>query len=113
MAEKEEKTVMERGTQDVFHDLGLPNADELLAKSQLARAISHAIKERKISQSQLSRLTGIDQPKISLLMNGRISEFSSDRLMNILTKLDQDVEIIVRPRPENEQRDAHIFVSVS
>lgn len=90
---------MERGTTDVFHDLGLPDADELLAKSKLARAISIAIRERKISQSQLARLTGIDQPKISNLVHGRISGFSSDRLMQILLKLDQDVVIFIRPKP--------------
>jgi predicted XRE-type DNA-binding protein len=97
----EEKIVMERGTTDVFHDLGLPDADELLAKSKLARAITAAIKGRKISQSQLARLTGIDQPKISNLMQGRISGFSSDRLMHILLKLDQDVVIFIRPKPDN------------
>jgi predicted XRE-type DNA-binding protein len=93
MAKRTEKIMIERGTEDVFHDLGLPDADELLAKSKLARVIAATIKERKISQSQLARLTGIDQPKISLLLHGRISGFSSDRLMHILTKLDQDVVI--------------------
>ena len=90
---------MERGTADVFHDLGLPDADELLAKAKLARAITAAVKECKISQSQLARVTGIAQPQISNLMHGRISGFSSDRLMHILLKLDQDVVIFIRPKP--------------
>jgi len=107
----EEEILMERGTGDVFHDLGLPDADELLAKSKLARAISAAIKERKISQSQLARLTGIDQPKISHLMNGRISGFSSDRLMHILLKLDQDVVISIRPKPSD--RPAAVTVEMA
>jgi len=110
MAEKAEETLIERGTSDVFHDLDLPDADELLAKSKLARAITAAIKERKMTQSQLARITGIDQPKISQLLHGRISGFSSDRLMNILTKLDQDVVIIIRPRPTSETRSACVSV---
>ena len=102
MARKaEEEILMERGTTDVFHDLGLADAEELLAKSKLARAITAAIKERKMSQSELARLTGIDQPKISNLMHGRISGFSSDRLMHILLKLDQDVVIFIRPKPDD------------
>jgi predicted XRE-type DNA-binding protein len=113
MERETEEILIERGTEDVFHDLGLPNADELLAKSKLARAIAAAIKERKISQSQLARLTGIDQPKISLLMHGRISGFSSDRLMHILTKLDQDVIIFIRPKPVTDKRPAAVSVDVT
>jgi predicted XRE-type DNA-binding protein len=113
MAGETEEILIERGTEDVFHDLGLPDADELLAKAKLARAITAAIKERKISQSALARLTGIDQPKISLLMHGRISGFSSDRLMHILTKLDQDVVIFIRPKPLSEKRAAYVSVDVT
>jgi len=113
MDRETEEILIERGSEDVFHDLGLPNADELLAKSKLARAIADAIKARRISQSQLARLTGIDQPKISMLMNGRISGFSSDRLMHILTKLDQDVIIYVRPRPSGDNRSAQVSVEIT
>ena len=113
MDRETEEILMDRGTEDVFHDLGLPNADELLAKSKLARAIAEAIKSRKISQSQLAWLTGIDQPKISMLMNGRISGFSSDRLMHILIKLDQDVIIFIRPKPAADNRPAQVSVDVT
>ena len=103
--------MIERGCGDVFSDLGLPDADELLAKSKLVRAISAAIKERKAGQTELARLAGIQQFKISHLLNGRISGFSSDRLMHILTKLDQDVSIVVTPRPSSEHRPASVSVS--
>lgn len=99
--EQEVEASSERGSTDVFHDLGLADADELLAKARLARAVASAIKQRQISQSQLSRLTGIDQPKLSNLLHGKISGFSSDRLMFILLKLDQDISIVIRPKPEN------------
>jgi predicted XRE-type DNA-binding protein len=108
---EQEEILMERGSGDVFHDLGLANADEVLAKAQLARAICAAIKERKMSQSHLARLTGIDQPKISNLLRGRISGFSSDRLMHILLKLDQDVVISIRPKPED--RPATVSVDLT
>jgi len=103
--------MIERGSDNVFADLGLPDADELLAKSKLVLAIGAAIKERNVTQKELARLTGIDQSRISQLLNGKVSGFSSDRLMHILTKLDQDVVISVRPRPSNENRPAYVSVS--
>lgn len=111
MARKTEETMIERGTGEVFHDLGLADADELLAKSKLARAIAAEVKQRKLTQTQLAKITGIDQPKISLLMHGRISGFSSDRLMHILTQLDQDVVIFIRPKPATEKRAAYVDVA--
>jgi predicted XRE-type DNA-binding protein len=113
MAREPEETLVERGTADVFHDLGLPDADELLAKSKLARAIAQAVKARGLTQTQLAKLTGVEQPKISQLVNGKISGFSSDRLIHILNRLDQDVIIFIRPKPVAEERSAYFDVSQS
>jgi predicted XRE-type DNA-binding protein len=113
MATKTDELTIERGSGNIFVDLGLPDADELLAKSKLALAIASALKERKVTQKDLARLTGVDQSKISKLVNGKISGFSSDRLIHILTKLDQDVVITVSPKPSNVQRPAFVAVSVS
>jgi predicted XRE-type DNA-binding protein len=44
---------------------------------------------------------GIDQPKVSALLNGRLTNFSSERLMRLLTALGQDVDITVRAKPRN------------
>jgi len=44
---------------------------------------------------------GIDQPKVSALLNGRFAHFSSDRLMRLLTTLGQDVDITVRAKPRD------------
>jgi predicted XRE-type DNA-binding protein len=44
---------------------------------------------------------GIDQPKVSALLNGRLTNFSSERLMRLLTALGQDVDITVREKPRN------------
>jgi len=107
-----EEERVERGVADVFHDLALPDAEELLAKSKLARAIAVAAKSRKLTQTQLAKLTGIPQPKISQLLGGSIRGFSSDRLISILNKLDQDVVIFIRPKPANENRDAYLDVTV-
>ncbi|CAN5457679.1 hypothetical protein BH11ARM2_BH11ARM2_17580 [soil metagenome] len=94
----------------VFHDLGLPDADELVAKSRLMMTISGVIREKGWSRAELSRLTGIDSPELDFLLNERITEFTPDCLMQILTKLDQDVVITIAPRPVAEKRSARITV---
>jgi hypothetical protein len=47
------------------------------------------------------RANKIDQPKVSALLNGRLANFSSERLMRLLTTLGQDVEITVKAKPRN------------
>jgi predicted XRE-type DNA-binding protein len=87
------------GSGNVFADLGLPEPDEDLTKAQLASHIRRVIKHRRLTQAAAASLIGIDQPKVSALLNGRLANFSSDRLMRLLTTLGQDVEITVRAKP--------------
>lgn len=81
---------------NVFADIGLSNAEEPLFKADLAIAITGIIQRRRLSQSSAAVIVGIDQPKVSALMSGDTRGFSADRLMKILTRLGQDVEIHVR-----------------
>ena len=55
---------------------------------------------------------GLDQPKVSELVRGRLSGFSTDRLLRCLMSLGQDVEIVVRDKPL-EHSKAHISVIVA
>jgi predicted XRE-type DNA-binding protein len=89
------------GSGNVFADLGLPEAEEELTKAQLASEIRQVIRRRRLTQVAAAALMGIDQPKVSALLNGRLANFSSDRLMRLLTALGQDVEIKVKAKPRN------------
>jgi predicted XRE-type DNA-binding protein len=89
-----------RGTTNVFADLGYPDAVERQTKVRLAIALNDVIKERKLKQTQLAKLLGIPQPKVSLLVNFRLEHFSVEKLMEFFTALDRDVEIAIRPRSE-------------
>lgn len=89
---------MEPGSGNVFADLGFPDAEELKTKVQLAVAIRREITERGWSQAEAAELLGINQPKVSALLRYRLDGFSVERLMNFLTALGHDVEIIIRPR---------------
>ena len=86
---------------NVFADLGFAEPEEELAKAQLASHIRQIIKRRRLTQVAAASLMGIDQPKVSALLNGRLANFSSDRLMRLLTALGQDVEITVKAKPRN------------
>jgi predicted XRE-type DNA-binding protein len=89
---------VQEGSGNIFADLGFADPDEELAKAQLAARIRQIIRARRLTQVAAARLMDIDQPKVSALLSGRITGFSSDRLMRLLTALGHDVEIIVRQR---------------
>jgi predicted XRE-type DNA-binding protein len=89
------------GSGNVFADLGLPDPDDELTKAQLASQIRQVIKRRRLTQVAAASVMGIDQPKVSALLNGRLGNFSSERLMRLLTALGQDVEITVKTKPRN------------
>ncbi|MDR1708417.1 MAG: helix-turn-helix domain-containing protein [Candidatus Accumulibacter sp.] len=92
------KSSVTHGTENVFADLGLPNAAERQTKTRLALAVNELLKARKLKQRQAADLLGITQPKVSALKNYRLDQFSVERLMEFLTVLDRDIEIMIRPR---------------
>jgi predicted XRE-type DNA-binding protein len=86
---------------NVFADLDLPDADDLLAKTNLALYIRRTLEARKLTQAEAAKILGIDQPKVSLIINGRLDGFSTDRLMRFLNDLGCDVQIsISAPHPK-------------
>ena len=89
-------------TGNVFADLGLNDADTLMAKSVLAIHIRlRAIKARRLTQVQAAEIIGLVQPKVSAITSGRLEGFSTARLMRFLNELGCDVRISVsRPHPE-------------
>jgi predicted XRE-type DNA-binding protein len=104
------KTV-ETGSGNVFADLGLSNPEERLAKAQLVNRISEIIKERKLTQAKAGEILGIDQTKVSKSVRGRLSEFSTSTLLEYLTRLDRDIEIVVRPKYSSKEV-ASLLVSI-
>jgi predicted XRE-type DNA-binding protein len=83
---------------NVFADLKLPHADDLLAKAELAAKIITEIQRRRLTQSQAAVLLRVDQPKVSALKQGKLSGFSIERLMRFLLLLGRNIEITVKGR---------------
>lgn len=85
------------GSGNVFADLGLPNPEQELLKAQLTLQIYSVLKDSGMTQAEIGKILGVQQPQVSLLMRNRAGNFSVGRLMEFLTALRQDVEITVRP----------------
>src|SRR5207237_8421736 len=88
---------------NVFADLNIPNPDLALAKAALVQRIRHLITERKLTQIKAAKLLGLDQPKVSALVRGRVEGYSIDRLFRFLNALDQRVEIRIRPSVKSDE----------
>ena len=105
MATKRVKTIpVVPGSGNVFADLGSAQPEEELTKAKLASLIRQVIERKHLTQMSASALMSIDQPKVSALLNGRLTNFSSERLMRLLTALGQDVKITVRSKPVGRER---------
>jgi len=95
---KKRRIEVEVGSGNIFADLGLPDAEELLLKAQIVVTLHRLIRARKLTQTAAAKRIGIGQPDLSNVLRGRYRGYSVERLMRMLTAFDQDVEITVRPR---------------
>ena len=102
----EQPSLVEQGSGNVFADLDLPNPDLALAKAELVQRIRRLIADRKLTQSQAAKLLGLDQPKVSALVRGRVEGYGIDRLFRFLNAMGQRVEITVRPNSADEESRA-------
>lgn len=88
---------IEAGSDNVYADLALPEAQEMLVKARLASKIGDIIKRQHLTQQQAAELLGMPQPKISKLLNGQFRGISEAKMLDCLARLGRDVEIVVKP----------------
>jgi predicted XRE-type DNA-binding protein len=98
-----------RGSGNVFADLGFPDAAERQAKLRLAYGLNRVLDDRKLSQADAAKMLGLTQPKVYSLRHYKLVGFSLERLMNLLTAIGHDIEIVIRPKPRS-RRAARIHV---
>ena len=89
---------------NVFADMGARDAEERLAKAELARVIRKAIDERDMTQAEAAELLRITQPDVSDLTRGKLARFSMERLERFLNALDLEIRIQIGPRPKGKER---------
>ena len=93
---KTDNVKIERGSGNVFADLGLPDADTDLYKAELVTRIHKIIRERGLKQVDAAKLLGLSQPDVSRLLRGSFREYSMERLLRLLMALGRDVNIVIR-----------------
>jgi predicted XRE-type DNA-binding protein len=92
----------EIGSENVYADLGRRDADTMLVKAQLVGKIAEILKERGLTQVRAAALLGLPQPKLSAMLRGQFRGLSERKLMDCLTLLGRDVDIVVRAAPRRQ-----------
>ncbi len=100
---------IEHGSTNVYADLGMANAEEMLIKAQLATKIGDIVRRRKLTQVQAAELLGITQPKLSGLLRGQFRGVSETKMLECLTRLGRDVKIVVKAVPRS-RTEGHVSV---
>ena len=97
------------GSGNVFRDFGRPNADLEQLRSILAARILRVLDERGLSVRKAKEITGIAAADFSRIRCANLERFTVDRLMTILARLDQQVQVRVTVRPR-AHHGAHAHV---
>jgi predicted XRE-type DNA-binding protein len=103
---------MQDASENIFADLGRPAAEEHYVKAQLVFQMQQIMKARKLRQTAAAALMGIKQPDVSNLLHGRFRGYSIERILSFLQALDQDIEIVVKPKACKEKA-ARIIVKAA
>lgn len=88
-----------RGSGNVFRDLGHPDADREQLRALLAAQIIGVLDERKLTVRAAHELTGVAAADFTRIRKANLGRFTIDRLMAILARLGQEVEVTVKVHP--------------
>jgi predicted XRE-type DNA-binding protein len=94
---------IKKSSGNVFKDIGVAHPKRAMFRAKVMARIAQIIKDSGMPQKEASKLLGLPQSKISCLMNGKLSMFSLEHLFEILNALDSDVEIIIKPKTDEEK----------
>jgi predicted XRE-type DNA-binding protein len=94
---EEDENMIFVGSGNIYEDLGFENPIEAKAKADLALQIRDIIKSKNLKQQQAAELMGIDQPKVSDIVRGKLSNYTFERLLKYVRLLGNDIEIHLKP----------------
>jgi predicted XRE-type DNA-binding protein len=100
-----------KGSGNVYKDLGFEDAEIRFAKAKLVSKLNQLLDKKKLTKIKAAKILGINQPKVSALINGRLTDFSIERLIGFLNKLDQDVKIVISGKPKKRKIPAGFEVA--
>lgn len=96
-------TEIEQGSGNVYADLGIADANEMLVKAQPAAKIGSILKARHLTQAQAAEILGITQPKVSEMLRGKFRGISETKMIECLARLGRDVQIVIKPAPRSRK----------
>jgi predicted XRE-type DNA-binding protein len=108
MIEEQDDFVLERGTGNVFVDLGLPDTEREQLRAVLAAEIGKSLVDDSLSVRDAERLTGFAAADFSRIRRAKLKGFTIDRLMTILDRLNRDVRVSVSVMPRNLAASGHL-----
>jgi predicted XRE-type DNA-binding protein len=88
---------VEKSSGNVYADLGMADAQEMLIKAKLASKIGDIIKRQNLTQQQAAELLAMPQPKVSMLLRGQFRGISEAKMLECLARLGRDIDIVVKP----------------
>lgn len=97
---------IEKGSNNIYADIGMPDAGEMLVKAHLAAKIGEIVKQRHLTQQQAAEILGMPQPKLSNMLRGQFRGISEARMLDCLNRLGRDVEIVVRKATRSKHAGA-------
>jgi predicted XRE-type DNA-binding protein len=97
---------IEKGSNNIYADIGMPDAGEMLVKAHLAAKIGEIVKQRHLTQQQAAEILGMTQPKLSNMLRGQFRGISEARMLDCLNRLGRDVEIVVRKATRSKHAGA-------
>jgi predicted XRE-type DNA-binding protein len=90
---------IELGSRNVYADLGFADAEDMLVKAQLVTKIAELIRDQNLTQQVAAQILGLTQPKVSAMLRGQFRGISERKLLNCLTRLGRDVQIVIKQAP--------------
>lgn len=94
-----------------YHELGFPDADQMLVKAKLAMKIAEILHKRKLSQQQAAKILGMTQPKLSMMLRGQFRGISEVKMMDCLVRLGRVVKIVVGPESRKPARGIEVVAA--
>lgn len=106
----EPRTRVTDSSGDVYADLGVELDDKDRLKLAIAHEISNVISRRKLTQTEVARIIGADQAKVSSLTRGRLKGFSLERLVAYLLCLGYDIDVHISQQRERTSDKGEVRV---
>ena len=99
-----------RGSGNIYRDFGDIDAGVRQAKAILAAEILKVLENEQLSTRQAEARSGVNHSEFVRIRRANLARFTIDRLVSILGRLNQDVEVTVSSRPRVSHHGVQVHV---